>query len=325
MRLRKGEKERFARIKELLTGLGLYTDARALALLALTDDVTPNEFGTLRRAGRPLSAAARTSHVFDYVAARLRLAKRLDREQRDYVFVQLREVGLIDICWVLPADEAERQGKLITYGVHDPKSPNNAYVLTSAARKLLLETPKTGWKQALRKWGAGDKRRRIRIAQRTAAQTVSSAGSSGARHSALIRSCVDALQDSIASGFELAFVDEADGERIAAKWEKPLDKLGLKPDLESPWPDAILVKRRAKQVWFVDAVKTDGEIDEIRAQALRDWATGRGFKVAGMTTAYESWRDVARRQGKHKNLAIGTTLWVAEDGGKLLSVGSVVK
>jgi BsuBI/PstI restriction endonuclease domain len=141
----------------------------------------------------------------------------------------------------------------------------------------------------------------------------------------LIGSCVDALRGSVASGFELVFVDETDGERIAAKWEKPLDKLGLMPDINSLWPDAILVRRRPKRLWFVDAVKTDGEIDEIRAQALRDWAKARGFQVAGMTTAYETWRDVARRQGKHKNLALGTTLWVAEDGGKLLNVESAVE
>lgn len=324
MKVHKEERQRFELIVALLNELGIYTDARAAALLALTDEETPNRFSTLRAAGMPMAAAARTAHVFDDIAKRLGLPKRLDREQRDYVFVQLREVGLIDICWVLPKEEAARQKKLIKYGFHDSKSPNNAYALTDEARQLLLGISKEEWPKAMATWISGDRQRRLRVAQRVAMQTIAASGSSSAQHGALIRSCVTALLNSVAIGFELVFIDDSDGARIAPEWDDRLDELGLKPDLDSLWPDGLVVEPDGKRVWFVDAVTTDGEIDETRARALRRWAEDRGYTVAGMTTAYATWKDVARRQGAHQNLAVGSTLWVAEDGGKLLSVGAAV-
>jgi len=321
---RRGERPRLDRISQLLKELGIYTDARAAAMLVFMDDRTPNRFSSLRDAGAPISAAARTSHVFDEIADRLQLSRRLDREQRDYVFVQLREVGLLDICWVLPRHEVERQGKLVEYGFHDPKSPNNAYVATDDARQLILMTSTSAWPRALRRWLEADQQRRLRLAQHAATSAVASASGSGARHSALIRACAEGLLGTVAKTFVVVFIDEADGQRIAGKWDAKLDRLGLKPDLDSLWPDAILVDPGRKALWFIDAVKTDGEIDELRAQQLRGWSSSRGYEAAGMTTAYETWRSVARRQGAHKNLAVGTTLWVAEDGGKIFSVAALV-
>jgi hypothetical protein len=70
-------------------------------------------------------------------------------------------------------------------------------------------------------------------------------------------------------------------------------------------------------------VTTDGEIDETRRVELEAWATARGHRVAGYTTAYETWKRTAARQARMKNLAVGTNVWIAEDGGKLFAVESL--
>lgn len=323
VKIKAHEKQRFARIKELLEELGIYTDARAVTLLALSDDATPNMFSTLAAAGLPLSAAARTSHIGDIAMERLSLAKRLDREQRDYIFPQLREVGLLDLAWVLSKAEAEKRGKLIEHGVHDPKSPNNSYCLTNEARALIIDTPASGWKKALKAFLKGNQRRRIRVAQKQATVTVASAGGSGAKHAALIKAGVDAHLAAWAADYELIFTDEADGERISPRWQPKLDALGIRLGIETVWPDAILADPKRKLLWFIDAVETDGEINEGRADALRELADAAGFKVGGMTTVYATWKRAAARQGAHKNLAVGSHFWVAEDGGHIYAVGSM--
>jgi hypothetical protein len=53
------------------------------------------------------------------------------------------------------------------------------------------------------------------------------------------------------------------------------------------------------------------------------WANEKGWTVAGLTTAYETWNAAARRQAAHRNLAVGSNLWIAEDGGKLFRVNTV--
>lgn len=322
VQLQANEKVRFERIKELLEELGIYSDARAVTLLALSDDVTPNMFSTLAAAGLPLSAAARTSQIGDIAMKRLSLPKRLDREQRDYISPQLREVGLLDLAWVLSKAEAKKRGKLIEHGVHDPKSPNNSYCLTQEARALIIDTPASDWKRALKAFLKGSERRRIRVAQKQATVTVATTGGSAAKHSALIKAGVDAHLASWAADYELVFTDEADGARITARWQPKLNALGIRLGIDTVWPDAILANATKKLLWFVDAVETDGEITEGRADALRELAADAGFGVGGMTTVYETWKRAAGRQGAHKNLAVGSHFWVAEDGGHIYSVGS---
>lgn len=144
------------------------------------------------------------------------------------------------------------------------------------------------------------------------------------KHAVLIRTVVAALLDTVASGYELVFVDDEDGDRIQGEYKQRLAELGLAPDLSSKWPDAILVHVARRLVWFVDAVTNDGEIDDPRADALVRWAESRRYGVGGLTTAYETWRRAATRQGPNRNLAIGSTLWIGEDGGKLFEVQPLI-
>lgn len=318
LHLTASEETRFERIERLLSALDSYTDLRAAVLLALTDDETPNDrFRTLADAGLPISASARTEQLFAYAAPRLGLAegKKVDREQRDYVFPQLGELGLIERSYVLSAAEAKQRGRLIEFGVHVPKSSSNCYVLSHEARDLLLESPVDQWEDELTAFVHGTEERRLRLLQRESA-----AAAVGTTHAALIRAAADALQAEKLRDFELVYVDDADGDRIRPEWEQKLQPLNLMPSLETPFPDAILVNESSRSVWFVDAVVSDGEIDEFRAGELQRFAESRGYSVAGHTTAYETWQRAAARQARMKNLAVGSTVWIAEDGGKLFAV-----
>jgi hypothetical protein len=289
-----------------------------MALLGLTDDSTINPHSALAGKGLPLSAGAGTAKLFKWVAQRLGI-RHIDREQRDYVFPQLTDVGLIDKALILPVARARNAGKDVELGVHEPKSPNNAYVATAELARL-LRVSDDHWPAAKGAFLSGDATRRRKVTERRAAVAVRRASTAPNKHATLIAAAVDALMKTVACDYELVFIDDSDGERIRDAYRQRLEELDLMPDLASKWPDAILVNETERLVWFVDAVTTDGEIDDPRARALTSWVADKGFAIGGLTTAYETWTRAAARQGSHRSLAIRSTLWIAEDGGKLLEV-----
>lgn len=314
------EASRLTRIVEVLERLDSYSDLRAACVLGLTDDVTPHPLAALAAAGLTLSAGATTRQLFQFAAPRLDKTH-IDRELRDEVWPRLRELGIVQRSYVLTADEAKAERKLIEYGVHRrAKSPNNGYSLTGEARNLLVEASDAKWADALNGFLASDGDRRLRVLQHEAA---TAAAIVSGDHSRLMRAVVVALRATRLPDYALVFIDDADEERVKEEWRRELEPRGLLPDLDSLWPDAILARDADQSLWFVDAVTTDGEVDETRRAELERWAATRGYTVAGYTTAYETWRRTAARQGRMKNLAVGTSVWIAEDGGKLFTVESL--
>lgn len=63
-------------------------------------------------------------------------------------------------------------------------------------------------------------------------------------------------------------------------------------------------------------VTSDGEVDRHKVEQLTLLSNRSGFVEIGFTTAYRTWKDAAVRQGRHKNLATDTWVWIAEDAGK---------
>lgn len=319
------ETHRYERIRELLDRFDMYTDARASVMLDLTDVDTPSDFGTLaRRGGFRLADAMRTEQLMKRLSTRLgRPGGKVDREQRDYAIAPLRELGIAEKTYVLPVKEWPKTGdELVIVGKHFSKSGNNSYRVTDEVRAL-LQAPNDEWASRLDAFVGADPRRRVRLLQKQAIDALgTSAGTD--RHKALIRASVDALRTSRCQDFELVFIDDEDDQRVREEWRPRLEELNLMLDEEEGrYPDAILARESSRDVWFVDAVTSDGEIDEVRRMDLVEWLAERGWTAAGFTTSYETWTDAGKRQSKHKNLAIETTLWIAEDGGKLLAISSL--
>jgi hypothetical protein len=323
IRISRRERSRSDRIEELLDALNIYTELRAAILLGLTDEKAPNPHPRLEAAGLPIAGGAGNARMLAYAAKRLGV-QHIDRETRDYVWPQLIEVGIVEPGVILKPDDVAESDMLIERGRHVPKSNNNIYLLTEEAWALLIDTSQEDWEYRLAEWlrDEAQEQRRLRLAERQAATTITDDRNLN-KHAKLIVACVERLQWSIAKGFELIFTDAFDGERIQADYREKLDQAGLTPDLASKWPDAILVNWECREVHFVDAVTTDGEFDATRAQAVIAWAEEKGWRVAGLTTAYETWRAAARRQAAQRNLAVGSHLWIAEDGGKLFTVSSL--
>ena len=121
-------------------------------------------------------------------------------------------------------------------------------------------------------------------------------------------------------GFEVLYIDATDGQRVTPEQEQALQKAGITIQLGDSMPDILLWNQKTDKLWVVEAVTSDGEVDLHKVESLTRLAERSGKKDIGFTTAYMTWRDAAARQGKHKNIAPGTYIWIREDGAKQFSV-----
>jgi hypothetical protein len=295
----------------VLVALAQDTDLnpKAAVVLALCDREEENRYGSLAQEGLPFSAAAMTRHIFDYIQPMLGMARSPDREQRDYWIYPLTEVGLVQRVYVAPQRELKEGAPLIREGHGVGNSNNNAYRLDPEFAAL-LDVSDDEWPAALRAFVLGDEQRRLRAVQAWSADVPSS-------HNGLIRAAVDALLWTRLEEFELLLVDEGGEARTASEWAPKMADFGLELRREDRWPDAILGHPVTRELWVVDAITNDGEVDVERRDAIGAWAERQGCHIGGFVSAYLDWKYAAARQSRMKNIAVGTYMWVAEDGGKL--------
>lgn len=248
---------------------------------------------------------ASTAHIGCYVGIFIRQGNKLDREGRDYWLKPLYEIGVIERVTF------EAQSKIFVSGHIKAKSPNSAYKLNSnfidlfshkdekivkeyfsqdsVSQRLLFQTKAA--KQAKKKFGSGD-------------------------HCKLIQISKDMYAPHFLKNYEIVYTDDSDGDRVSAEEKQAMEKIGLKITIEDAWPDVILYSKESNSLWFIEAVTSDGEVDETKQNNLSMLCVKNNMNLGGATTTYLDWKSVSKRQQAHKNLAVGSFLWIAEDAGK---------
>lgn len=289
------------RVNEILERLGLRTQDRVETILALLDDESPSAFPALAEHGLTFASGAGTQQLFKYIAPRLGKAE-IDREQRDYIMLPLREVGILITGY---ADT--KAGRVIPH-FWKPKSSCNVYVLNPEFRRL-LERDEGEFGEALRGWEAAASERQQRIASAEAAAFAAG------KDDRLVSIALSLYCPRFLPGYEVVFVDDSDGKRIAPEWQGHVDRLHLPVDLAGRWPDIVLNTPGTPRCWIVDCVDTDGEVDPVRRHEMLDAFRGRDLAIDGFTTVYRTVRRFAARQAQMDNVAPDTYVWIAELGG----------
>ncbi len=305
-----------ARVRDVLGRLGIENEHCARAVIALLDE-GPSQYGAVLRAlpKTRFRDGASIRHIADHIGKKqLKRQRGLDREGRDYWVAPLVSLGAVERVHWLKQDG----GYARVDGHPVPKSSNNCYRISDDFERVLRTEP-AAMERQLDRWIAGSKHRE-RAAVGAQAASVAGEGS----HAALIRSAVEVFAPHGLPGYEVIFVDDSDGTRVAPVWRGAMDRAGISLELGDRWPDVILWNRRDDVFWLIDAVTSDGELDEQRVADICESLARHGKKAAGFTTVYPDWRTAAARQHRVKNLAVGTSVWIAEDGGKLLAVHSAV-
>jgi hypothetical protein len=321
LKLEQHEVARYDRIRRVLSALNLYTDQRAAVLMVLTDDAIPHHHPALADAHLPLGACGTTAQVFEDAIKYLATSSaKLDREARDFHVAPLHRPGmLIERVQIPAAPERKSTGKLLVEGWPKAKSQFSGHRITSEVRELLAASEED-FEKLLGAFLSADAMRERQARAGQASVRVAS----DSPHAELIRVARDAQIGELARqgrDYKCIYIDDTDGDRVSASEAAELETRGLTFGGNWRYPDGLLVDDDAQEVWIIDAVTSDGEVDENRAEDFVKAFKERGWVVAGFTTAYRTYADMVRRQAIVRNLAYGSNVWIAEDGGRFLNVG----
>lgn len=112
------------------------------------------------------------------------------------------------------------------------------------------------------------------------------------------------------------------GTKVAMLDRQGMEAAGIHIDVSKLLPDALLADSGPDplEFWFVEAVATDGPINEPRKAALTAWAVAAGIPAAQcrFLTAFAS-RNAAPARRRLKDLAAGTHSWFLDEPGYELS------
>lgn len=294
------------RIRVVLGALDLDHPDLVDAVFALLDDLHPNLFAGAPDGARFCDGAA-TAHIGWHVGLLQRGAGKLDREGRDYWVKPLRDLGAVNPVLL---DTASRQ---FVPGHVVAKSPNSAYRLDDEFAAI-LKADGDAWRARLAAWSAKERVRERATLQATLAEE--SRRRLDTTHADLIDASCRHYVPRFLPGFEVLYTDATDGDRVTAEDRERLAAAGIEIRLGDPMPDVLLWNRATDALWVIEAVTSDGEVDEHKVRQVRLLAARCGKPSVGFTTTYEDWRSAARRQHAHKNIAPGTYVWIQDDPSK---------
>lgn len=293
------------RIETIVKAIGINDPNCAAAILALLDDDLPNYYKSAREVGRTFSEGASTAQIGCHVGILQRGGTKLDREGRDYWIKPLREIGAIEAAYCDP-----QTGEILP-GHLKAKSPNNCYRLDAEFIEILATQD---WRKPLTNYlNKTEVGKRLKLQARgasIAAERVSS------DHADLIRACIEIYVPAFLPTYKLVYIDDGDGDRITDVQREDLQALNIELTLADSFPDVILVDTNRRSIWFIEAVTSDGEVDEQKVKGCIRIAKRAKLSVAGFTTAYSNWKSAAMRQSRMKNVAPRTYIWILEDAGR---------
>lgn len=294
------------RIRKVLGKLGFTYPDLANCVFALLDDVHES------LTGFKFSDGATTAQLGSHIAFLQGDGHmKLDREGRDYWIKPLVEIGAAEPVTLI--------GDKFVVGHVIAKSPNSSYRLD---RKFveILEAPQEKWEGLLTKWNSKDSTRRRLEMQAKATEESRKLVDSG--HKALIAQSISSYAKHFLPEFEVIYDDDADGDRVTEAEKAKMKEAGVTLGLEDAWPDVLLWNRTTDELWCIEAVTSDGEVDSHKVQQLEKLAERHGKKGIGFTTTYLTWKSAAARQHANRNLAIGSYVWIAEDPSRQFEVHS---
>ena len=297
------------RVKAVLRKLDLGENSNLVdCVFALLDNQTDSWFSKAP-AGSKIADGASTGHIACHIGILQRDGSKLDREGRDYWIKPLREIYGIEAITL--------DGGNFIAGHPIAKSPNSAYRL-EAGLKAILTAPDDQWPALIAIWSQADAARRRRAFQAQIADLARANVDTG--HKDLIRASVEQYAPRFLPGFEVLYIDDADGARISEAERRRMAAAGVNLILEDAMPDALLWNHVTDYLWVIEAVTSDGEVDMHKVQAVKRMAARCGKSGVGFTTSYRTWKEAASRQGPHRNIAIDTYIWIQGDPAKQFKV-----
>lgn len=141
--------------------------------------------------------------------------------------------------------------------------------------------------------------------------------------SLILKGVVEELAPKLLASPTILFISES-RERIHIADARLLRELNIETDAARLLPDALLFDAGPGFFWFVEAVFTDGAIDDGRRDALERWASEQNIPPTNCRylSAFASRTSPVFRR-LVASLAWGTWVWFLDEPGRLLHLGDV--
>lgn len=297
-------------VEGVLEAISRYSpDIRDAIWCLLIDDI-PSMFGKAK--DYKFSDGATTAQIATFVGVLMRKSEKLDREGRDYWIKPLRELGAIEPCIFFPG-QGFLPGHLIA------KSPNSCYRLAPSFVDLLKAYGTKEFNAQMKKWISSDSvRTRLKIQADLEENAKSSLTGNG--HKDLIDASIKIYAKNYLPDYILIYKDDSDGDRISEEEKALMKKYKIQLALGDSFPDVILYNPKLDALWFIEAVTSDGEVDEHKLAGLKTICSKSSKLFAGSTTTYKTWKACGQRQQSVKNLAHTSMVWILEDPEKQFKV-----
>lgn len=290
-------------VEQFLKRIDRYSYDIRDVILCLLNNELPNPYPKIKEF-KKISSGASTAQIGSYIGILLRGQKsKMDREGRDSWIKPLVDINIIEPVTLVNTEFVPGHGKA--------KSPNSAYRLNKDFISLLKKANDNNFDQLLKNWLAlSDDRKRLLI---TLDKNDLQQQSNGNTHKDLIRDSINIYARNYLPDYKCVFEDADDGDRVTPEEKELLSELGIVfGGLEDVWPDAILFNQKDNSLWFIEAVTSDGEIDNRKIMGFKKICSISKKRFAGCTTTYFSWKKFTSRQQSYNNLAPGSHVWVKE-------------
>lgn len=259
---------------------------------------------------KTISDGASVAHIGSYVGILMRHNKKLDREGRDYWIKPLIDIAAIEPVTLVNGEFQEGHLKA--------KSPNSAYRLSQNFIELMKLSNSDNFDEKVTQY-ANTVNERLAVFSMLSNNNVSTQGISA--HKQLILDSINVYAAQFLPDYHPVYTDCEDGDRITNEERDALNSAGIVfGQLTDVWPDAILYNETQNSLWFIEAVTSDGEVDNHKYEGLIRICNNSGKTFAGCTTTYETWKKLASRQHSENNLSVGSYVWIKETPDKHFKV-----
>lgn len=130
-------------------------------------------------------------------------------------------------------------------------------------------------------------------------------------HEELMDTCVEHLAELFMGESVLVYRDPSHGPRVGLDEIVSLSVIGLEMNpRDDPCPDLIFWNEFTNTLWIVEAVTTEGIIDDPRKKCLEQWVRRGSSDISiKYVTAFVSWKVAASFMAK---IGTNTKVWVQE-------------
>ena len=298
------------RIAEIMLMLDINNDRINRAIYSLLDNNRPSWYRAARVNGLSFSDGAQQAHISCHVGILQEpnpiRRRKIDREQvRDYVILPLIRIGIVERVF-------HQSGEFLD-GHPRANSSSNCYRLNQSFIEV-LQTSRDDLPAELENWASqeNERRRAVMAANALAISTERV----GTPHARLIEDAAETYAPRFLPGYQVVFIDVGDGTRVTEEDELCLADAGLGIERGDAMPDILLWNPESDQLWVIEAVISDGEVDSHKVARMDEYCERYNKSGISYTTAYPDWRTCGRRQNVNRNIHPNSYIWIRDDPSK---------